>query len=281
MIDTHCHLNFKAFKKILGEVISGAQAAGVQDIIIPGTDVKTSRLACDIAASHEHLYAAVGIHPHHVFQYLMPNIQQQPGAPKLESDIDAIEDLLKHPSVVAVGEVGLDRHVYEETKYAEYAVNQEFIELQRTLLREQIRLAIKYGKSLILHNREAKNEMLPLLTELWDTRLEGRTVFHCCEPDEELLAFAVKHAMYIGVDGDITYVPEKQAFVTKIPQNMLVLETDAPYLLPEPLRSKREFPNRPANIRITAETVARLRDEEVDQLIEFTTANARALFRLP
>lgn len=280
MFDTHCHLNFKAFRKTVEEVIAEAHAGGVTDIMMPGTDVKTSERAVELSQTSKHLYAAVGIHPHHVFQYLNPNIQQQPNPPAIDSDLQAIEQLLANERVLAVGEVGMDKHVYEETKYAEYAIDERFMQLQTQLFERQVELAISHSKSLILHNREAKKELLPILETLWDKKLEYHTVFHCCEPDEELLQFARDHHMYIGVDGDITYGGEKQEFIKNLQLEMLVLETDAPFLLPEPLRSEKRYPNKPGNVRLIAETVATLKKQSIVDIIEVTKANSMRLFGL-
>ncbi len=123
MFDTHCHLNFKAFKKILPEVIEDAKNTGILKIVIPGTDVKTSKKGVEISESNETIYAAVGIHPHHVMKYLMTENFDQ-----ITADITAIEDLLSHPKVLAVGEIGMDRHEYSETVYQEYQVDGKFLE---------------------------------------------------------------------------------------------------------------------------------------------------------
>ncbi len=274
MFDTHCHLNFKRYKKNLPEVISNAHDSGVSLIVIPGTDVNTSKKAVEIALEHDWIYASVGIHPHHVYNLLKRDDIT------VESELAQIEALLQSPRVVAVGEVGMDKHVYEETVYQEYNVSQEFIAVQKKLLELQMHLAVKYQKSLILHNREAKEDLLPLLEEKWDQALEWRTVFHCCEPDHELLEFAKKHKMFIGVDGDVTYDAEKQRFVEVVPLEMLVIETDSPYILPEPLLSKKQYPNEPKNIRYTAEKVASIKGVTKEVLIQKTTANGKRLFDL-
>lgn len=275
MFDTHCHLNFKAFKKTLPEVIEDAKNIGISTIVIPGTDVKTSKKGVEIAESNEDIYAAVGIHPHHVMKYLMADNSNQ-----ITEDIPAIEELLSHPKVVAVGEIGMDRHEYSETVYQEYQVNGKFLELQKELLEKQIQLALKHKKSLILHNREAKADLIPIVQRNWNTHLEYRSVFHCCEPDEELLQFAKDHKMFIGIDGDVTYSSEKQRFIKEVPLEMLVLETDSPFLLPEPLKTERKFPNRPSNIKLIGEKVADLKNLSFNVVIERTTQNAKQLFGL-
>src|SRR3990167_6531623 len=174
MFDTHCHLNFQAFDGQVEKVVAEAQKAGITHINIPATDVATSKKAIEVAEKFEHVYASVGIHPHHIFKF------------------------------------------------------------QETNSKKQIQLALQYKKSLIFHNREAKKDFLEVVDSLWSAQLEGRAVFHCCEPDEELLSYALAHKIFIGVDGDVTYSKEKREFVKKIPLESLVFETDSPFLLPEP-----------------------------------------------
>ncbi len=275
MIDTHCHLQFGAFEGRVDDVIRSARTAGVDTFIVPGTDIDTSRAAIAIAAEHPSVFAAVGIHPHHVFE-------ADPAV--LAQHLRDLEDLLRsHPEVVAVGEVGMDRHYYQMTKYREYAIDDSFIERQKNALRVQISLALTYDKSLILHNREAKNDFLSVLKKSWDGRLAGRTVLHCCEPDPEFIHFADSHDCYIGVDGDVTFDAAKQEFIRSVPIGRLVLETDSPFLTPEPVRSSaRKRPkNEPAYLPYIAEHVATLKAMSMQDVIRHTTANAVRLFRLP
>ncbi len=275
MFDTHCHLNFSRFQGKVDAVVGDALVQGVTHILVPGTDVESSQRAVDIANQYENAYAAVGIHPHHVYKFGVMNYEF---GEKIDSSLIEIEQLLKRDKVVAVGEVGVDRHPYRTTKYKPYSVDEKFIELQKELLMRQIDLALQYDKSLILHNREAKQDLYAALGECWDDRLRGKTVFHCCEPDEELLAFAREHDIYIGIDGDITYTPEKQEFVKKVPLDKLVLETDAPFLLPEPLRSQKRFPNEPKNLVLIAEFIAEILKVPFDKLTEITMENSKRVF---
>ena len=320
--DTHCHLNFGTFDGKVDKVIDEAKKAGVNRIVIPGTDVPTSKKAVMIAEKFDGIYAAVGIHPHHVFELfkarernffapvgtlpagngesqvaknLIPSlvipaeagIQTHWIPDQVGDDIKSIEKLLTNPKVVAVGEVGIDRHIYQKTKYPDYKIEEEFVKLQKIILIEQIKLSIKYDKSLVLHNREAKADMIEVLNNIWDKKLEGRSVFHCCEPDFELLNFAKDHKMFIGVDGDITYYKEKsfgfaqdkQEFIKTVPLEMLVLETDSPFLNPEPNRAKEGGTNNePKNIKVIAEFIAKLKGITVDEVAKITTNNARRLF---
>ncbi len=280
--DTHCHLNFEAFDKNVDDVIKRANKVGVNHILIPGTDVPTSKKAVQIAEKYEGIYAAVGIHPHHIYQFLIGSRSSNQNEKKsFSSDLEKIEGILRNPKVVAIGEVGIDRHIYQKTKYPDYKIGEEFVKLQKEVLKKQIDLVVKYDKSLILHNREAKADMFEVLNKTWNIKLEGRSVFHCCEPDNELLEFAKAHKMFIGVDGDITYYKAKQEFIKTVPLDILVLETDSPFLNPEPNRSKEGgTKNEPGNIPLIAEFVAKLRGITIEEVAKQTTENARKLFKI-
>lgn len=303
MFDTHCHLNFSAFKKNLDEIVAAARRAGVTRFVVPGTDVKRSRKAVKVAETYEDVCAAVGIHPHHVYGYAVesspsvasdattegqvevrnPDRDLENVKSQVESDLREIEEMLRNDKVVAVGEVGMDRHPYQQTKYESYEVDERFINLQKDIFGRQIQLAIKHKKSLIIHNREAKADLLPILKKTWNNQLRGRTVFHCCEPDQELHEFAKARGIYLGVDGDITFYEEKQRFWKEITNfgrdlSMLVLETDAPFLLPEPYRTQRLFPNTPARLVHVVDFLSKLLGVDSKKIIDETTQNAHQLF---
>ncbi len=289
MFDTHCHLNFKAFDENVDDVIDEAKKAGVNYITIPGTDIVSSQKAIAIAEKHEGIYAAIGIHPHHVYELLKtlshPVILSEAKdlINKIIAEDSSVVSLLqndKKGKIVAVGEIGLDRHMYQKTKYGEYIVNEEFMTLQKEFFVAQIKLAKQYKKSVIIHNREAKQDLLPLLHEHWDSFFEGRMVLHCCEPDKQLLQFVKEKKIYWGVDGDITYFKQKADFIPSVPLEQLVLETDSPFLIPEPLKSQKVFPNRPENLTLIAEYVAQLRGENDDIFKKQTEENGLTLFNL-
>jgi len=274
MIDTHAHLNFKRFEKNFDEVIREAKKRGVRGLVIPGTDLKTSRRAIEIAGQYPQVLAAVGLHPHHAYKLKAGGKKLSVGAV-----ISEIEKLIVHPQVVAVGEIGLDKHAYQRTKYGDYKIDDGLMDLQKELFAGQIKLAIKYRKSLILHNREAVDEFLEVLNRHWDSRLEGKTVFHCCEPNDNLLDFGRRRKVFIGVDGDVTYDLAKQAFIKKVPLELVVLETDSPFLLPEPLRSRKKYPNKPGNLPVIVDFLARLLGKPRGEIVETTTQNAASLLR--
>ncbi len=295
MFDTHTHLNFKDFDPStplrtggkVDQVIKEAQEAGVEKMIVVGTNVETSKKAVGLAQKYDCLYAAIGIHPHHIFEYVDSEIAASQTPRKdviakrlvkqsLEHDLKEIEQLLSNPKVIAVGEVGMDRHNYGNTKYPNYQVSKEFIDLQKQAFIAQIKLALKYKKSLVIHNREAAKETLEILEQNWDKNLEGRAVFHCCEADQRLLNFAVKYHIFIGIDGDVTYNKAKQEFVKKVPLELLVLETDSPFLVPAGLK----FPNTPKNLNFIAEFIANNVRIDIEELKKVTLKNTLSLFKL-
>ncbi|KKQ10464.1 MAG: Hydrolase, TatD family [Candidatus Daviesbacteria bacterium GW2011_GWB1_36_5] len=250
LFDTHSHIQFKSFDKNRKNVIERAKKAGVKKIIAIGTDLESSKKAAEISIEYPEVFASVGIHPHHVFSYLSRHSefisesykeilkQVQDDGVGVQDDIRHLEDLFSNPKVVAVGETGMDKYQYKITKYSNYSVSKQFIKLQKEIFKMQIKLAIMYKKALIIHNREAVEETLEVLKESWDKKLEGRTVFHYCEPDKRVLDFAKSHKIYIGVDGDVLTDKIKQEFVKIIPLDLLVLETDSPFLNSEPAKIK-------------------------------------------
>lgn len=283
MIDTHTHLQFKAFEENVDEVIESAKASGIEKIIVVGTNLETSKKAITLAEKHDNLYTSVGIHPHHVFKHCHPALDA--GSRKYINEIiSSLEKLINNPKVIAIGETGLDKHIYENTKYKNYEITDDFVKLQKFFFKEQIKLAIKHQKTLIIHNRQAVPELLEILNRNWDPFLEGRSVFHCCEPDQKLLDFATKNKVFIGIDGDITYDIKKQEFLKKIPTELLVLETDSPYFLPEPLRLRgggNPIQNEPKNVKIIAEFISHLLDIKLNQLKSIATSNSIQLFNFP
>mgnify|MGYP000518933582 CR=1 FL=1 len=311
MFDTHCHLNFSAFNGILEEVISEAKKAGVEKIVVPGTDVETSIKAVEIAQKFDGVYAAVGIHPHHVKKYqnempkqvrhdklssrynklagCNPSPSDSEGkfisGSLLNNDLKKLEKLLTHPKVVAIGEIGLDRYIYQKTKYENYQIDERFIALQKEVFLAQLNLAKKYKKTVIIHNRQAKDDLLSTLANNQLLITNNNLVFHCCEPDFDLLNFAKKHHIYIGVDGDVTYDEKKQEFVKKIPLSLLVLETDSPFLMPK-IQKKTVFKkdclciNTPKNLVLIVQKVAEIKEEKVEKIIKKTKTNAIKLFMI-
>jgi TatD DNase family protein len=236
-----------------------------------GTSLESSQRAVKVAEKYPSVYAAVGIHPHHEFSYQLSAISYQ-------QEMKEVEILLKNQKVIAIGETGIDTHLYPQTKYQNYQITPSFLALQKEIFALQIKLAVKYQKTLIIHNRGMADRLLEILEENWDPFLSGRSVFHCCEPSRKILDFAKKNWVFIGVDGDVTYDKDKQSFIKEVPLELLVLETDSPFFVPEPLRAQGITRNTPANIT----QISTFLDNFIGQNVQIMSRNnAQSLFKLP
>jgi TatD DNase family protein len=252
LIDTHCHLNMAEFDGDRQEVIRRATAAGVEFILDIGTDVVSSRKAADSSKVHPSVFAAVGVHPHE--------------ASKISPlDLQTIGSLLDDPKAVALGEIGLDYHYQFSPP-----------ETQKSLFRNQIDIGMTRGKPLIIHVREAMSDAMQILKEAECSRFRG--VFHCFAGSAEDVPLLLEMGFYFSFTGVVTFRNfGKQDVVTSVPLNRLLLETDAPYMTPVPLRGKR---NEPAMLIHTARRLAEIYAVPVETLVSQTTANAKALFGL-
>ncbi len=250
LVDTHCHLNFKAFEDDVGRVIKRARGAGVRRIIIPGAAVDTSLRAVELAKKFEGVYATVGIHPHHV-EKVGKNIEEE--ILKLSN---------KSGKVVGVGETGLD--------YFKAGSRGR----QKDLFRSHLELARRRGLPVVIHNREAGGDVLRIINNF---KGKIRGVFHCFSGDEVLFEKVIKRGFYVGIDGNVTYNRSLQGLVKKIPLKSLLLETDSPFLTPIPCRGLR---NEPKNVRIVAEFVAKIKEVSLGKIAKETTRNAKRLFKI-
>jgi len=289
-IDTHCHLNFEAFKDDLPQVIKRAKDRGVMKIVIPGTDVASSTRAIEIARAYPGCYAAVGIHPHHAKD---PNL-------KIDANLrDQLKQLIiqNRPArnashgdaggVVAIGEIGLDYHVYRNSKYENTEITEELKQKQQELFLLQYELAHELNLSTILHCREAHDDLIQTISNnsrIRENLPAGRQapsrppgVFHCYGGSKKHLRLLITMGYYIGFDGNITYSPDWKTIVSSAPLSRIVLETDAPYLTPVPFRGKR---NEPMQIPLIAQAVAEYTGASLAEATEMTTKNAEALFKI-
>lgn len=253
LFDTHAHLHFPEFAGDLGTVLERARAAGVRRMLTIGTDVGASRAAVALAARESDVWASVGVHPHDA------------------GDADAtalaeIEDLAAEPRVVAIGETGLD-----------FFRNLSPRDVQERVFRAQLALARRVGKPVIVHCRDAHEETLAILA---DERVgETGGVMHCFSGDTAIARRCLDLGLVISLAGPVTY-PKARALpdvATFVPGDRLVVETDCPFLPPQPYRGKR---NEPAYLAITAARVAELRGEPLETLAARTSENAAKLFGL-
>lgn len=254
LVDTHIHLNFPQFHPDLEGVVDRMQKGGVVSAINIGVDATTSEESVGLAERFPWLYASVGIHPH--------------SADQLESQIDTIKKLARHPKVVAIGEIGLD-----------YYRNEVAVSDQTQAFKAQLEVAIATSKPVILHCRDAYPQVLAVLEDHYLNQLNGRLpgVVHSFTGTPPQVQQFLKAGFYIGINNIVTYPSSTslQEAVKMIPLNRLLLETDSPYLPPQHLRGER---CEPAYVIEAARKVAEIKGLSVKQVIDATTQNAQDLF---
>ncbi len=267
LIDTHAHLNFKAFNKDLNGVINQANDEGVKKIIIPGAKIDSSKKAVEIAQKYDNCFATVGIHPHHIDEL------SKLGNAVIEKEL---EKLIINKKVVAIGEIGLDYHEYKGYP----PISEEIKKQQKELLTIQMEIAQKYNLPVILHCRDAHDDQLRIVHDY--VKSSGNQiigVFHCFGGNRKHLKEILEMGFYVGFDGNITYPENKtlQELAIFTPPDRLLLETDSPYLTPIPFRNQR---NIPSYLHHIAAFVSEIRHISRKDLEEITTQNALRLFRL-
>ena len=251
LVDTHCHLNLADKFPDPSKVIKEAQDEGVTRLIVVGIDVALSRLALDIAEAHDGVFAIVGVHPNYAVDYK-------------PSDVHEVEEMLKHPKAVAIGEIGLDFHWDYSTP-----------EQQNAALFDQLDLAESTGKPVVFHCRKAYPELLTIL----EKRKRLSWLFHCFAGAMDDARRAEKIGAWFGVDGPITYPKshELREIAESLPRDRIVIETDAPYLTPAPFRGK---PNHPSYVRFVNAGLAASLGVSLEESAALTTANAERFFGL-
>ena len=278
MIDTHCHIDEEAFEPDREEVIARQQQSGVQAMIVPGVNVASINSVMELCHAHPgYCYPALGLHPEDV------KADWREQLATVEAAIRAHRDEL-----VAIGEIGLD-----------YYWDKTFKEEQKEVLRRQLLLARELNLPVILHNREATEDILSIVNTIANdqspmtndqspmTNDQLRGVFHCYSGSKETAEIILKMGFYLGIGGVLTFKNSKlsetlrelnQSSITnhQLPiTNRLLLETDAPYMAPTPHRGER---NESRFMALVAERLAQVLNVSVDEIIEATSANARQLF---
>ena len=251
LIDTHAHLEMREFSDDRDDVIQRAREAGVEYIVTIGTTVESSRDAVMLADKYDFIYAAIGIHPHEVKDILHPAYE-------------ILRHFAQHKKVVAYGEVGLDYH-YEHSPRTD----------QKRKFRDMLREARELGLPVIIHDRDAHEDTLQILSEEWSPELGG--VMHCFSGDLEMANKVIEMGLSISVAGPVTF-PKAESLrevVRQIPIEHLLIETDSPYLAPQAVRGKR---NEPAYVRHTAAAIAAIKGLSFDDVARITSFNAMQLF---
>ena len=252
IFDTHAHYDSNGFNADREEVLSSLPVAGVGLVLNPGCDVESSRMAVELAEKFPHVYAAVGIHP-----------GDCDGC--TDADIDAIRALAAHEKVAAIGEIGLDYYWKDNAPR----------EFQMEIFRCQLALAEDLGLPVIVHDREAHGDTLAVVKEFPNVR----GVFHCFSGSPEMAEELVKMGWYLGFDGPITYKNARRSpeVVAVTPLDRIVVETDAPYLTPEPFRGKR---NDSTKLCYVVEKLAEWKGITPEEMESITMQNGLRLFGL-
>lgn len=253
LTDSHTHLNAEQFNEDQDEVIQRALDAGVTRIVNVGFNRETIPGSIALAERYDFIYSTVGWHP-------VDTIDMTP------DDLTWIEDLCKHEKVVAIGEIGLD-----------YYWDKSPIDVQQRVFREQIRLARKLSMPIVIHNRDAHQDILHILKEEKAAEVGG--IMHCFSGSWETAKQCLDMNFHISFGGPVTFKNAKQPkeVLAQVPLDRLLIETDAPYLTPHPFRGKR---NETAYVRLVAETAAEIRGMTIEEIAEITTGNAIRLLGL-
>jgi len=257
-IDTHCHLNFNAFKGDFLSVAENAKNVGIEKIIIPGSNIENSITAVKMAKDLNEKFgedfaaAGIGVHPVHIDEV---------------EKFSKIEELAS--DAVAVGECGFDFYHDKEKK----TKNE-----QEELFRRHIGLALKYNLPLICHNREADEEILEVLGGYEKL---PKIVFHCFSSNWKFAKIILEKGFYLSFTGNITYGNKTlKKVIERTPIDKIMIETDAPYIVPEPLRSQGIKRNEPSYVLEVAKKIAEIKDLDLEKVAEATTQNAKEFFRL-
>jgi TatD DNase family protein len=258
-VDTHCHLNFNSFDVDLDQVLDRAWQAGVRRILMPGIDLATSRRVVELSEQYPWLFAAVGVHPNDALAWD-------------DQTLEELRTLAHHPNVLAIGEIGLDFYRDKAPR-----------DVQMSVFSKQLKLASETDKPVIIHSRKSLAEVWSLLKE-WQQQLihqrsplSGRCgVLHSYEGDLDTAMQALAVGFSIGISGPVTFknAPDRQKLVAALPLDSLLLETDAPFLAPQPVRGRR---NEPAYIPHIAAKIAELHAQSLAAVAQVTTRNSERL----
>ena len=253
IFDTHSHYDDRAFDEDRESLLGSLEENGIGNIVCVGADMKSSKAAMELAHSYEFAYAAVGVHPSDT-------------APLTETDMEWLEQASHDEKVVAIGEIGLDYH-WKEPKP----------EIQKKWFRRQIELAKKVNLPIIYHSREAAKDTMDMILETHAADCGG--VIHCYSYAKEMAKEYVDMGFYIGVGGVITFKNGRRLkeTVEAIPLSRIVLETDCPYMAPEPVRGTRCDSSL---IRYVGEYIAQLKGISAEEVFRTTAENARQVYGL-
>jgi TatD DNase family protein len=253
LVDTHCHLDFEQFDLDRDAVINRAAEVGVKQIIIPAIDLRSCRKVLALADQYDSIFAAIGVHPNS-------------SAGWQDEWIEQIKEMAQHPKVVAIGEIGLD-----------YYRNHSPNSVQRHALNAQLHLATELDLPVIIHNRQADEDVLSMLADHTTVRGDRPGVLHSFLTNWESAEMALDLGFFLGFTGPVTYKKsvELREVVSRVPHDRVLVETDAPFLTPQLYRGKR---NEPAYVKIVVDQIATIWGDPYEQVATQTTTNAIHLF---
>ena len=260
--DSHSHYNDEKFDIDREKIIKETLAEGVSNFIVAGFNIESSKKAVEIANNYDTLYAITGISPNDIEE-----IKTEEDIVKNVKEIEEIyiKDQKEKKRIVAIGEIGLDFYWNKENK-----------ELQKEMFIKQIELANKLNLPIVIHTREAVSDTLEILKKNPCTQ---KGIFHCCPLNRELVKEAVNLGFYISLSGVITFKNSKNAeeIINMVPEDKLLIETDSPYLSPEPLRGTR---NNSINVKYVAKKIAEVKNKSLEEIAKITMENAKKIFNI-
>ena len=283
LFDSHSHYNDEKFNEDKEQILYKVYEAGVTKLICAGYNLEASKKAVEIANAHNFVYATVGISPNDIPTLLQENtekydnteqknnkeyannIEQENIKKELQEQLNEIYKLAKDPKVLAIGEIGLD-----------YYWNKENKEIQKIAFKKQIELANKLNLPIVIHTREAIFDTLEILKT---NPVINKGVFHCCPLNLDLIKEGLKLGFYISFAGPITFKNSKNAVdaINAVPLDKILIETDSPYLAPEPKRGTR---NDSRNVIYMAEKIAGVKGLPVEEIAKLTYENAEKIFKI-
>ena len=252
--DNHSHLNDEKFDNDRSEIVNEIYEDGTTNFITAGYNVESSKKAIEIASKYDFIYATAGISPNDI-----PQSEEE-----LWKQLKEIKQLAKsNKKILAIGEIGLDYYWNEENK-----------ELQKLAFIEQIKIANELNLPIVIHTREAVMDTILILKEY---QVENKGVFHCCPQNRELIKEGLKLGFYISFAGPITFKSSKNAeeMIKLVPNNRILIETDSPYLAPEPVRGTR---NIPSNVKYIAKKIADVKELSLEDIEKISLENTKKVY---
>ena len=250
IIDTHAHYDDEAFDKDREKLLDSMQNRGIEYIVNVGASIASCKTTVGLTRRFPNVYGALGVHPDEV-------------ASLTDEDFDWLKHAIYKPKIVAVGEIGLDYHWRQDNK-----------ELQKKAFIKQIELANKLGLPVSIHTRDAIDDTIEIIRKY---KIKESGVLHCCPFNPELVKQALDAGLYIGFGGTCTFKSSKNAkkIIEMVPADKLLIETDSPYLAPEPVRGTR---NDSSNLKYIVEKIAEFKETSPEKIAKMTYENAEKLF---